>query len=204
MPRALDCTACGQPFIDPTDDGPALCVDCKRQTSLTAQQKAAVAKKEVEDATRKRAADTIRWICPYCNTASRTPRITIGHLFACPSCQQPSMVSDADARDRERQEKSEIVSSLSTTWAPELGVMLISCWIVLGLMELLNAVVLYGLFTSPKARAGEANGTMIVVVLCVMGGIAFVGLFLTAIFRTMNEVFRCRRMLEVLYSNSRS
>lgn len=128
-----------------------------------------------------------RWICPYCEHVTEVTPLVIGHAFSCPGCQEESTVIDADA---EQIGKLRLEKALETANSQGLRSVSVAN-IILGVLA--AGMMLFCLFTMIM---GGVPGFL-------LGGAWFVGIVIfvsvaTVVLEGINEIHRCRKLLEEL------
>lgn len=192
MARAVDCFECGQSFIDSADSSEyPVCIDCQQKVAERTAKASADNKKKAAVAAHKRAVDLVRWICPYCDAITQIRRQAVGHVFSCPTCEAVSAVVDADAESRveaDMKRQAEFVEAVASGRMSS-----VTCSTVLIALAMVFQLVAGALSMAPGLD------TIALVVMFISSLVVFAAL-ISALFDGINEIHRCRKLLEMIAS----
>lgn len=125
-----------------------------------------------------------RWICPYCTHVSTVAPITVGHNFSCPSCKEESTVIDADAEAIERLKCEKAAGEAAGSGLRSVTV----CTLFLGVGLALTGFMSLYVMLSGAFLPGAMSFLTIVFIACIV----------SPLLEAINEIHRCRRLLEEL------
>lgn len=126
-----------------------------------------------------------RWICPYCENITTVTETLVGHNSTCDGCQQISIVTDAD----EPKQIAGVVSAVIQR-AQTAGLGSVTAAIVgLSVLGATSAVLTLPTLISENGSTVRSGIERLIL-------IAAVGLVLYPILEGINEIHRCRRLLE--------
>ena len=125
-----------------------------------------------------------RWICPYCTNISTVAPIAVGHNFSCPACKEESTVIDADAESIERLKSEKAAGEAASRNLRSVTL----CTIFLGLGLALSAFISLFVMLQGAFLPGAMSFMTIVFIACIV----------SPLLEAINEIHRCRRLLEEL------
>lgn len=128
-----------------------------------------------------------RWQCPYCETESNVPTLIVGHVEACPNCTRPSMVIDIDGEQIAKLRRETAIGTATAASLPNMWV--IKAVLVLG--ALCPALLALTFFATGNPFAILYGGLL-------LGSIAVSMAVISVFLEAMNDIHRCRRLLEEL------
>jgi hypothetical protein len=128
-----------------------------------------------------------RWICPYCEEVTTVAPLIVGHASSCPGCGQESTVVDADAEQIGKLRLEKALETANSRWLR--SVLIANC--IIGILAAGTLLIAMYLLLS-GSPGGVFMGMMLMISTILVVAV------ISVIFEGVNEVHRCRKLLEEL------